>query len=473
MYATDDWKENMRRLAKEWADSADEMADVTQLLAWISGNVIPYSSRMMRESKAHDSRKPVYAASLVRYIITQLSYLYATEPKRAAANQEAWERILWRWGPTLSAEAMYVDETARLCGTAATVIDAWSSELPDSFGLRRPDGLRMITITPDMFRLLSHKDDYRTPGAMVALWGRADNGDPKWMYYDATHRIEIVGADYDNATIVEHGYDVMPVAVCRNTLQRDRGLYGLRTGGRDLLKNLTSINRLLREIGFVGLLQRGQPVIVTGSTEAKNVVLAPDAAIEASEVGGFYFAQNSANVPMMIEALNAQLEGVGMSVGLPPGGLSITTRKLPDSPLSVAAINVTLEFDRTARERRATDWEMQFHQIGQRVWSIVEPDVKLDWRSVLIEYPRIPVPLTNPEKLAEIKAQREMRLIDRKTAAKMMRPAVPDSVLDTELEEAHAEWVVDQEFQITVAGHAKDLKTASVIDATAKPTDET
>jgi hypothetical protein len=192
-----------------------------------------------------------------------------------------------------------------------------------------------------------------------------------WQRWDAETWQIITGArgvagrvDVESAR--PHGFGCLPfIRVC--------GVVGVRGeettpfGGDDLLTNLKSIGRELREFYATVPLQRGQPF----GSGLITKTLAPDAVIEYEQgAGNFGIAANNANLSGMAEAIQLQLDIFAKTMGLP----TETFRVRGQVPSGIAILAAKLEMieDRSMREVIFRAAEMEAHHKAAILWNAHE-----------------------------------------------------------------------------------------------------
>lgn len=465
--ATDNPQENLGLLFDQWEQNAGERDYVATMRRWDDGSQIQDIPKMPNEQSTHQQRKPRWAPKLLSAMLDELSYLYATDPVRKASRPNRWRQALWqfRYQSSLDAIMLDADRSVRRDGTALAIAAPGSSTQPGAFVQpSEADGIDIFMRTRDLWEVLEHEDDSRSVGAALVWWsngsivterGQRRVSDVFW-YFDSKYQGRVEGQTF--VSLDEHGYGLCPATTLRNEFPKDSPL-GWPAGGQDQLNNLRTINRLMEEINWTGLLQRGQPVI-SGKYKGDSITLAPDSPWFVEEVGAVQFLANNANLDHMLRTLQMLLDTWAIGMGLPRSKFLILTTQFAQSAAVIQAQDTELTKDRKVRERIATVWEMDIARVASAVNNAIPGMPELSASPYAVEYTISPMPLTHADKLAEAKFSAERGLSDPFELKRQLQPHLSEDEARERVEAGMAHLKEMTEMAAQRAGHAGDTAAA-------------
>jgi hypothetical protein len=461
--ATGDPRKNLGLLLDQWQQNQGERDYVATMRRWDDGSQIRDIPKMPNEQATHQQRKPRWAPKLLTAMLDEMSYLYATDPVRKAQRPNRWESALWqfRYQSSLDAIMLDADRAVRRDGTMLAVAAPGSSSQPGAFlQPSEADGVDLFTRTRDLWEVLEHEDDSRAVGAALVWWsngtaiseqGQRLTSDVFW-YFDSQFQGRVEGQRF--ATLEEHGYGLCPAVTLRNEFPKDSP-YGWPAGGQDQINNLRTINRLMEEINWTGLLQRGQPVI-SGKHKSESIQLAPDRPwiMESDSIA--QILANNANLDGQLRVLQMLLDTWAIGMGLPRSKFLILTTQFAQSAAVIQAQDTELTKDRKVRERIATVWERDVARAVAAVYNTIPGAQPLSADPYSVEYTISPMPLTHADKLAEAKFSAERGLSDPFELKRQLQPHLSEGEARERVEAgmAHLQQMTDLAAQR--AGHAGD-----------------
>lgn len=448
--ATGDISIDIGRLRQQW-DAETSQRDVCQEIeAMALGTQIPYTPRLPNEPAEHQAIRPRFAARLYGRALDLLTYLYARSPVRDGADQ--WRTVLWQHGAGLDVVMEQVDRVSRATGAAlcVTVPDTDDDEARLS-GEYVPTGVSVYVLPRSRWVGLSAPHDARVLHSALVQWGVTTVIDEAgatrevvdWRVFTPSGVYRAVGSAEPEPTGEVSRYFVAPNTM--STLTWD----GTRLGGSDIAANLRAVNQLAEQIPWCAILSRGQPVVA--NREARNVVMAPDAAIEVSSAEDFKIVAPGADLPGMLSALQMMLDSLAIDWGLPKRAFSVRSVQEPYSAAVIQAAQYELQQDRLRRERVAREWERRLHRAASATWrqatgQTIDPSVR-------VLYTQMPTPTTSTEALAEVRYLTESGIIPRAEVLRTLRPWMTDDEIEAALAAADDEAAQRAALAAQAGGH--------------------
>jgi hypothetical protein len=389
------------------------------------------SRRLMPgEDVAHKSAKPTFAPNIFGRALDVLCSLYSTPSVRS--GDERWSTALWERPTPLDAVMREADVEAQLGGTAAIVV-------------RRAEdgGVDLTVFGADEYLAEYDWRDQHLVREVLIRWAETDEDQPQevWLYADDTNfewrfpgRDPVIGA---------HGLDRVPVVIAQNRPTSRGPLFSAPIGSWRLVESLLTIQQLLEETTWTGMLQRGQPVLFEDD-EKLGRTLAPDAPWKMSGGSRAEILANNANINGMLSTVQLDIDAVTTAMGLPKQSFTIASIQPPYSAAVIQALDAEEAKARRRREPTARTWERDVHIVAGAYLGI-DP-------TVTITYPAVPQVLTPTEADARARLKLEMGLADRYTIALELSPHLSPEEIRAQLEQARTERDEDAQRTALVAG---------------------
>jgi hypothetical protein len=444
------------RLKQLWKSRSADRNRFAMLRRFAEHDQSRFTPAFMDETPTARDRRPRFAPGLLASALSDFSYLYASEPVRTTADNDAWGKALWGTPAaglrTLLFEA---DPWIRLGGTCLAVVLPTPAEDGENW-----DGTLTTSIfEPDRFVAIADPLRPQRVAAALIRWGdpvtaktdgAVDEDDSDWVYIDSKVLAHInirSGVTYSEE---EHGWGRCPCVSLKNDIS-SKSLYGPPMGGRDLIVNLQTVNLFYELVIFTGELQRGQPC-VANAERAKNLVISPNTVVEVDQVGGFWYATNGANIPSMVMALQLALDSLALGIGLPKRTWNV--RALLDSLSSGAVFANQLELskDRIKRELLGQKWEFDIHEVAQVV--LAGQGVKLPPLTSVRYLPFAP-PVTAADLTDKVKVEDELGLADKEKQAQDLNPNLHPDEIKERVGKATEEQEREMQLRIQEAGHSE------------------
>ena len=394
------------------------------------GNWIRALPAMPHETAEHASlsyRRP-FATRLPAFLTGVYSTLYAKPTRRTCASEDWAAAVVW---PGLDLALLELDSVTRLHGTGLGLV-YWDEPTETA---------PLYSIPRHRFEVMWSDTARRMPQAIIVLY-RYDRGHPVYHYWDDTWFM-VMDHNFSPAMLglgqptsaIEHGLGRIPAIIARNADVGCDGVHGVPLGGYDAVDNMLSIGRLLRELGYTAVLQRGQPVFK--GKPVGNVTLGPDSPIEVGVNGDFTIAPNNANLAGMAETFHLLVNQFTMSSGLPPNLFTAEQLSSSVSGVSLLLRRAELTMDREKRAQQFSVLEQAVHDIAASWWRVsgrpaVDP-------SMSITYPHIPLWRTFDDRLNTVRTLRAEGAMSREDALRELYPDEGPEAIQGRLERADAE----------------------------------
>jgi len=415
------------QLLKERLKKEEGLNERTRLLYdYYLGNQIYQTPRFGNETIEHKNMRPKYAPNFYRKAVTDLSYLYAMNPIRLSDTYDTWNGLFWDRNEGINAIMLEADTLTRIGGTSLAVL------MPDE------NGVNLYVFPKWRFTAIGSPKE---PEAILVKWKDEED----IVYIDAE-----VFYNLKTKTFTEHNIGKAPFCLLKNTISTNN-LYGEPVGGSDILDNLRTINLQFEEVTYVSMLQRGQPVVV--GDNAKNLALGCDTPIAVDQVGGFTFVANAANIPAMLQVLQMNLDSLAIALGISKRSFNVRAGFDAISADTIYASQLELYQDRQIRERVASIWERQIHQLAQYIIG--------EAFNQLVDIPTIKYvdfikPISPNDNLAKAKLENELGLADKHTIAQKLNPASSPSEIDEQVSAASKEVAESNRQMAVIAGRSTD-----------------
>jgi hypothetical protein len=384
---------------------------------------------MPGEDTAHKSAKPTFAPNIFGRALDVLTSLYSTPSVRS--GDDRWKEALWSRSTTLDSVMKEVDVEAQLGGTAAIV-------------MRPADGGVDLTVFgADEYVAEYDWRDQHLVREVLVRWGETDEDKPReiWLYADdEVFEWRFPGEDPQRG---KHGLKRVPVVIAVNRPSSRGPDYSPPIGSWRLVESLLTIQQLLEETTWTGLLQRGQPVLYEDDPKMGRS-LAPDSPWAMSGGSRAEILANNANMPGMLSTVQLDIDAITTSLGLPKQSFTIASIQPPYSAAVIQALDAEEAKARRRREPTARTWERAVHELAAE-YTGLDP-------SVTVTYPAVPQVLTPAEADERAKLKLEMGLADRYTIALELSPHLSPEEIRAQLDNARDERDEDAQRTALVAG---------------------
>jgi hypothetical protein len=416
------------------------------------------------------------AFNLLASALDSLGHLYRVEPERSSPSAERWAQVLWDHGylRAFSGQMAELDRTVRLHGAALAVV------VPEI------EGFSLQVYSPARYVALSSPtDDRRTQAVLIHWSGKrdaterpttwytgvaptmdevqrkireesqahdlVDEAENIWVYVDdeVTQRYTGNVSKLSITSNERHGYGTCPAVVVSGDLIK-RGLFGQPWGGRDLLTNLMSTQKLLGQTGETSIMQRGQPT-AAGVIEGP-ITLSPKHVIKTSVVGGFQIVGNAGNPSAQLEVGKAFVALTALSLGAP---VTSMWRLADITESDLRAAELVLAADRPDREIVMARAEAEVCAMISDCWHGLTRERLEPW-SVKFKTPQLP--LSASERLAIETEKDDRKLAPRAAVAQALSPELSAAEIEEQIEAADEEAERAVHALALVAGHAGDVQ---------------
>jgi hypothetical protein len=462
--ATSEVESNIQRLKWAWDLALVDRDNTTSLIDFASNRALRHRTRFMDESDLMFAKRPKFAANILGLATDLAASLYehpVSRYQRDAAGMQAWQELLWSRQSIAMAEA---DRHALLGGTALLVVnEEVLRSSPEDRGMLT--GFRLYTIPGNRWVGLHDEAD---PGKLAAAWilwsqfseqtaGRLQT-EQEWLYVDANIR-----RHYRGSTILREtpNRGTLPLVACPNRLST-MTFQGESIGGEDLPKTLASLNMAFEQTLFVGVLSRGQLVVYGDSKKVTQS--GPLAPIELDQDDRAETLRQNADIPGMLSAFQTGINLLSRSWNLPANYFQVLTIQ-PASSAAVLQVS-TAELEQYLRRRQKTvkHWEQDLHQTCAAIASTY--GISLN-PAIDISFPSAPIVLTPAEQLAQIVAELQHGLLNRRGAALELNPHKPIAQVLQGVALAERERVADQAAQALIAGRDNGRPTTDDVSGSA------
>ena len=350
------------------------MTDLTAIYRrdWINDQPLMPEENIDEAHSAVLVKRPL-AHGLIYYLVRLLSQLYSRPVKRSSDQAAILEQIYW---PNLNNTMHDADTWSRLYGTS--LVGIYLSEDND-----RP--INHFTVSPRDFALGFDNNASKEPSWILIKYAEG-------TYHYWTHdRFIVLNKSFGVVSDEDNPIGQIPFVLVVTDRDPINPNVGLPFGGLDVVENSLAVARMLRELGWTAVLQRGQPWT---DSRGASIVLAPDAIIELGNQGDtFGIEPNKANLSGMIAVLTELLSQFLMTTGLSPD-LAIGSTSAAMSGVAIAISRTDIRNDGERRKEL-------FRTVEERSLSLVNAWMNAEGYPVNFEqsinYPDLPVFLTFSE----------------------------------------------------------------------------
>jgi len=391
----------------------------------IQKNSIP---RMPLESQDHWEYRSHFVTLIFKRILDFLTTVYDNEPVRTIINKNGeidqkmtdyFDEILWNPSneKSLSDVLKKVDEYSTIGGQSLVML------FPNVSENGKVESVKLIPYNRKDFEFIQNDLELSS----IFIYKKNETID----YWDTTTFQQFVENNLKRNE--EHNLGMIPALICNNQLMFTDDDLNCGWVNSEILISFKEILRMLEQISWSGLLQRGQPVLGDGA--AKNVFLAPDSAIESET---FRIEKPGADLKGMLDVLQTQLDFVALGFGIPRHLLSIRNLLESNSSKAILASEIGLRKFNKSREKVVYHWE---NDLLQKTKSIIEriEKVSLNIGRLRVQHFSAPIPLTHSEKLNEVKFMLENQMIDRREGARLLQSFKTEKEIEKMVENAEVE----------------------------------
>ena len=353
---------SLRKLKDNWIKNMVDKIRTADLIEMSEGKWANSIPKMPKEPIGNSKR--TVAPNILGFILDSFSYLYRNSPVRKLGNNYSFKLAkdrLWDFDLGIDPTMQKVDSLARVSGTVLLELCYYKET-----SVFKEKGFRVRPHSSDKFEAV-FTDDPRYITACVIQNG---NG---WVYWDDKYRVEFDSfwtpyPSIDGEIYYEHKLGCVPFVPFQNSYSDE--VIANNMGGKDLWHNILNLGSYLRECGWTAMLQRGQPV-VTGELK-RELILAPDYAIQLDEGAAFDIKANNANLAEIRSTVQFMFDLFARCMGLPSRTFRIDSR----DAISAVSVQVgdfaDLESDRQRRVPQARDCEKRLIKRASEILVQVE-----------------------------------------------------------------------------------------------------
>jgi len=257
-------------------------------------------------------------------------------------------------------------------------------------------------------------------------------------------------------------------------------------GGDDVIEGSLLINKKMTDINFITFVQGWGQMVIAAENIPKKLIGGPDNAfLFEKTVGGgdvqVFFA--TSNPP-----IDAWLETVRTALALLLSTNNLSVRSIATTmDVANAASGVVLMIENSEILSEATDVQETFRDKEPEIWEIVrlwhEKYSKNNWlveclqeikplttSDVSIKFMQIKPPMSEKEKLEDLKLRKDLGIATLKDLLKKDNPDLTDAELDEKVKELEGDQV---KAAALVADHMKKLQDSGVKNGTNQPDNQT
>ena len=430
-------------LDEEWRDQQYRRATVRRLRDMAQGHQMRYTPDMPQEPVEKAAERERFAPRLFGQALDRLTYLYASPPRRTGLPPEL-QRL--HVGPLVDLTMRQVDYEARLGGTALGVV------LPQGewiYGADRYVGLQW-------------RDDPREIGA-----ARIDWPDGVTRYVVRTEAggalIQYQTADDPHDTWRSDVVPYWPLVPLPNTYDTT-SWQGVTPFTADTCMSVATLNHLWDVVTQCSRMERGYLVTVGLEGEITLGPLTPIRLPSAVNANA-YFIRPGSNIDGQLSVIQAMLDALCVSWGLPARSLQVRSVQSPLSAAVIAAGQHELRQDRQLREALGWVWETRIHAAMAARDGV--DFVPADYH---IEYPAPQVPFTHAEARETTKFLHKAHVVPDSYLVRTLTDTPEDEISAT-LVAAREDARREVERIMSKAGHATAGRPTEVVGDASPTTD--
>lgn len=471
----------LQRMSRRWMnpvrkDHRDAQKRVSELFVNKRWNYSEIARNKTGETTARAEMKPRFMPNLLRQIVTPLTYLYDTPPKRVPCDvadmeldaeaaqemtQEHWmSKALWnfqdkgRWDYYMNE----IDRLVRLHGTVWVQLiwrskadtAAYYAEIMEQDSItviEGEDGFDLLILNPCFFEIIPSPCDPTTPEAVVLFPSYDEyeivlqNFDPvagshPGIYWDNkcmayTRGFQLVSLD-NGESVQPHALGFIPGCVVRNEPDtRQFWVWGV--GGYQITDDLWDIAQLWREYIFTSMCSRGQ-YWADGEPQAGKGALGPDQLIILKNGKTFGSVGLNADLEGMRDSINSTCEAWARSNNVPASLIRLEEKTQAVSGRAMILQSAELEDDYPKRVQTFTKCELQLHRLAAAILTSIHGKT-YDGELAELCFAKYQPKLQHTEMMAELAFERDSLGMDDLYILRRLHPDQDDATLQAWLDE--------------------------------------